>query len=221
MKVTLKKITVTTIISFAVYVSLMLMLFSCRTAKKEWVKENFTEKAELQSIQDNLTYSTEEVKAEIRNSLISEFSEKLKQQAEKTTNNESETTTVKGSIIAEEGKEKSATVGNTTIKSNGANVTFETTSTKALSKEFETKYNQLNQKLEQELKYNKYMYTEINSLKSEIADLRSTYQSEKQAKTKETTKRGFTFWAVIIGGLIVVLGVAGYIFRSNIQNLYR
>ncbi|MCB0447248.1 MAG: hypothetical protein KDD03_07010, partial [Gelidibacter sp.] len=169
MKLTLKKITVTTIISFAIYVSLMLMLFSCRTAKKEWVKENFTEKSELQEIKDNLTYSNEEVKAEIRNSLISEFSEKLKQQAEKTTNNESETTTVKGSITAEEGKEKSATVGNTTIKSNGANVTFETTSTKALSKEIESKYNELNQKLNQELKYNEYLYTEINSLKSEIA----------------------------------------------------
>ena len=213
MKVTLKKITVTTIISFAVYVSLMLVLFSCRTAKKEWVKENFTEKSELQEIRDNLTYSNEEVKAEIRNSLISEFSEKLKQQAEKTTNNESETTTVKGSIIAEEGKEKSATVGNTTIKSNGANVTFETTSTKALSKEFETKYNELNQKLEQELKYNKYMYTEINSLKSEIAKITSNQKTEKTNKTRTVSKKQIGLGIVIL----IVIGLILYFFNKRFR----
>lgn len=216
MKVTLTKITIGTILSFILYVAILLMFFSCRTAKKTWVEENFTSKHEIQSIQDNLTYSNEEVKSEIKNSLILDFTEKLKLATEKTTNNETETTTTKIDIIAENGVEKKATAGNTTVTSNGANVSVQTTSSKALSKEFESKYNELSQKLDREQKYNEYLYTEINSLKSEIANLKSTYQSEKQAKTKETTKRGFTFWAVLIGGLIVVLGVAGYVFRSRI-----
>ena len=216
MKTTLKKLTIGTILSFILYVAILLMFFSCRTAKKTWVEENFTSKQEIQSIQDNLTYSNEEVKSEIKNSLILDFTEKLKLATEKTTNNETETTTTQIDIIAENGVEKKATAGNTTVTSIGANVSVQTTSSKSLSKEFESKYQELSQKLDKEQKYNEYLYSEINSLKSEIANLRSTYQSEKQAKSKETKKTGFTFWAVLIGGLIVVFGVAGYVFRSRI-----
>ena len=47
MKVTLTKITIGTMLSFILYVAILLMLFSCRTAKKTWVEENFTSKQEI------------------------------------------------------------------------------------------------------------------------------------------------------------------------------
>ena len=216
MKVTLKKLTIGTILSFILYVAILLMFFSCRTAKKTWVNENFASKQDISKLETTQLNSQKTLESKITNSLIIDFTEKLKLATEKTTNNETETTTTQIDIIAENGVEKKATAGNTTVTSNGANVSVQTTSSKALSKEFESKYQELSQKLDKEQKYNEHLYSEINSLKSEIANLRSTYQSEKQAKTKETTKRGFTFWAVIIGGLIVVLGVAGYVFRSRI-----
>lgn len=197
------------------------MLFSCGTVKKEWVKENFTSKEDLQSIQDNLTYSNEEVKKEIKESLIYDLTEKFKESSNKSSESENETTTIKGSITAEDGKEKSATVGNTTIKSNGANVTFETTNTKAMTKEFESKYNELNKKLDQEQNYSEYLHTEINSLKSEIANLRSSYESEKTAKTKEVVKSGFSFGFIIIGVFVIIIGLVILYFRKTVLGWFK
>lgn len=220
MRVTLKKITVTTIISFVLYVFIMLSLFSCRTAKKEWVKENFTSKEQLVSIQEDLTYSNEEVKNDIKTSVLSDLREVINAFSQKINSNETENSTVKGTITAEDGKEKSATIGNTTIKSNGANITFETSSTKTLNKEIETKFKEVTKQLKEERAFNQTLVSKLNTLELKQLEQQKQIEQLKESKSKTTTKKGFTFGTIIIVAIVLVLLVLLVLlwyFRSKIK----
>lgn len=192
-------------------------LSSCRTVKKEWVKENFTEKATTQQIrvaQDSV-FRSEIQKIETSVSQLETSVSKI--ETSKTSESETENTNVSGTIEAEDGKEKSVTIGNTTIKSNGANVSFSTSNTKTLTKEFERQLQEITQQLEFERTFNQTLQTEINSLKSEFANFTSTYESEKTTKTKEVTKRNFTLttWLIIIGVLVLLYFI--YRFRKKLK----
>lgn len=192
------------------YIILLLVFisfFSCRTVKKEWVKENFTEKAttnEIRVVQDS-TFKSEILKLETSISKIEISVSKNETISETTTENE--TTNVSGSITAEDGKEKSVTIGGTTIKSNGANVTFETSSSKAFTKQFESQLQELETKFEQTSKELSDTKMTLSVLKSEFANFVSTYESEKTAKSKEVEKSGFGFgvWLIIIIAIILLL----------------
>ena len=197
----------------------LLTFNSCRVVKKEWVKENFTEKSTTQKInviQDSI-FSSEISKLETSVSKLETSVSNT--ETTSTSSSENESTTISGSIIAEDGKEKSVTVGGTTIKSNGANVTFETTSTKAINKAFERQFEELSTKLQEERKTNETLKTEMSSLKSEFANFVSTYESEKttQSKTVKKSGLGFGFWLTLIL-IAIVISIVWY-FRKSIPFL--
>lgn len=194
---------------------LLAFLCSCRVAKKEWVKENFTEKATTQGIRvvQDSTFKSEISKIETSIHKVETSIHKI--ETFKTTENQTENTTVSGSITAEEGKEKSVTIGGTTIKSLGASVTFETTSSKAISKEFQESFQQISKELQEKSVKLQEVQIELNSLKSEFSNFVSTYQSEKNTKTKEVKNTGFPFgvW-ILIAIVLIVLAVVWYLRKS-------
>ena len=195
-----------------VIVLLTLLTFGCKTVKKEWVKENFTSKQESSLLKQSVSNLNKTLKSEISDTSIKDFNEKLNQLSKKITETESKNTTVSGSITAEDGKEKSVSIGNTEIKSIGANITFETTSSTSLSKEFETKYHELSQLLQSEREYREVLRIEIDSLKNEFANFVSNQESEKTTKYKEVKKRVISILVLLIIGTL-------YYFRKKIPFL--
>lgn len=198
---------------------LCLLLFNCRTVKKEWVKENFTEKStttQLKSSQDS-TLRSEISKIETSVSKIETSVSKIENSA--TSSAENETTDVSGNIVAEDGKTKSVTIGGTTIKSNGANISFKTSSSKATSKQIETFYENSERKFELQEQTISELRTELNSLKSEFNVLESAYESQKQTRSKNVKKTGLSFgmWAMII--IILIVLVLLWYFRHSIPFL--
>ncbi|MGB0896870.1 MAG: hypothetical protein ACPGRW_06080 [Flavobacteriaceae bacterium] len=190
------------------YILILLVLSSCRTAKKEWVKENFSEKATVKkyfTAQDS-TFKSE--LNEINETLTATFNERFNS----TTTTKNESTTVSGTITAEDGKEKTATIGNTTITSNGANISFTTSSSKTM----ESKYVKLVQELQSEKQFSQKIQSELISLKSEFANFVSTYESEKTTKSKTVKKTGVQFGVWIIIAIVLILIVVIWYFRKSI-----
>lgn len=184
-------------------------LFSCRTVKKEWVQEHFAEKSELSQLAQKTQETQKTLKSEISEALILEFSQKLKQETSSSTSQENESTSVSGTIVAEEGKEKSATIGNTTIVSNGANISFQTTNSSSITKAFESKYQELESKYQEAQQTISTLQSQYNSLKSEFANFRSTYESEKNSSSRTVTKSGWSFktWLILIAIILVIAAV--------------
>jgi predicted nuclease with TOPRIM domain len=209
MKVTINKIW-STIVLICLFL-LVLLSTSCRIAKKEWVKENFTEK-EIINNTLKAKDSTTSIKVLDIYKKLSELETSIaSSQTTSTSQSENETTTISGSLTAEAGKEKTVTIGNTTITSNGANVSFETVNTKALSKAFESKYQELTAKLQVLNEINEKQETQINSLKSEINNLKSNYTSLKNNQIKNVSKTGGTLGFTSIA-LIIILAITAFLF---------
>lgn len=189
---------------------------SCRTAKKDWVNENFTSKSETEAFQKGIAKVTETLKKDVAESLT-EFKKEVSSTATTSSSEtESENTTVTGTITAEDGKEKSVTIGGTTIKSNGADVSFTTTASKEISKEFLEKFQEISSELQSEKLLRETLEAQLFSLKSEFANFRSSYESEKDTKTKTVNKKGltggFTFWIILA---IIIIALIWY-FRKSI-----
>lgn len=190
--------------------------FSCRTVKKEWVKETFAEKSELTQFAQETQKTQETLKIEL-NEKVSQIETLVsKNETSSTSEVTNENTSVSGTIEAEEGKEKSVTIGDTTIKSNGANISFSTSSSTSVTKQFESKLQEITQQLEYERSLTQSLQSEVNTLKSEFANFRSAYESETTIKSKEVTKRNLTLgtW-IIIAIIVIVLGLV-YRFRKRI-----
>lgn len=199
--------------------TLFILFTSCRSVKKEWVKENFTEKSEISQLKANYSNLKNTLKTEINETLILEINEKLKQEKVYESSSKNETTTVSGSISAEDGKEKSVTIGSTTIKSNGANVTFKTSSTKEFTKQFESHLQELEIRLQESLLEISILRSENNSIKSEFANFKSTYDREKTSESKTVKKSGLSFgtWLILI--IIIIVIVLIWYFRKSIPFL--
>lgn len=192
------------------------LFFSCKSVKKQWVKEHFTEKAtttKINTAQDSV-FKSEISKLETYVSQIETSVSKNETTSETTSKNE--TTSVSGSITAEDGKTKSVTIGGTIIKSNGANVTFETNSSKVFTKQFESQINELTKQLLKEQEINKSTQTEVNSLKSELSQIKTELNQIKIAKSKDTKKTGLSFgsWFFLI--VVIILGIAIWYFKKQI-----
>ena len=203
MKVTPKKIAITNIIAFII---LMLIVFSCRTVKKDWVENNFVANEKLKTIEENLTYSNESVKEEIRVSLYDEFSKMLKE----TFKAESETTTSTGTIEGVEGVEKSVTIGNTTIKSNGANVSFQTNNTK----QFESIVKDLKEVNKTQEQTNKELYEENVILEKKYLETEKRIKTLEETISRSVTKKQLGFGILIIL-IVVFLGYLGYLVNKR------
>ena len=194
-------------------------LFSCRTVKKEWVKENFTEKAttqEIRLVQDSV-FKSEISRIETHISKIETSVSKNETTLE--SSSENSTTTVSGTIEAEDGKEKSVTAGDLTITTNGANVSFQTTSSKSLSKEFESKYQELTTLLQEEMQFTQLLQSELNSVKKENTFVKSEIERLETLFSKQTTKRNFTFGTWLIIAVIIIALFGLYRFRKKLNFL--
>lgn len=190
---------------------LFISLFNCRTVKKEWVKETFAEKSELNYLGQNLSKMQETLKTNIKETLNVTYSEILQKINETQTTKETETITGTIDITAEDGKEKSGSIGNTKVTSNGANITVQTATNKSFTKEFEALKQITETRLDSIINALKDVTIENNSLKSEIAKITSNQKSETNTTKKETNKRGWTFGAILLLIILLVLG-GGYLY---------
>lgn len=191
---------------------LFISLFGCKTAKINWVKENFEEKSvvsqKLETQKDSLISEI----STIRDSLSAISSHFLQQQTTSVSSSLDESTTISGSIVAEDGKEKSVTAGGITIKSNGANVSFETTMTRRETIALQNRVESLTIQLTEAISRIEKNQLKTISNEKNLADFRSTYESQTQTKEKEVKKTGFQAGVWIIGGLaILVLVVLLYL----------
>lgn len=218
---TLEKTTKPTMKAFLVFVITMLLLSGCVTKKKLKESQELQSTYILDQTEVKFTNSVQKLESNVTEKLNKVFDEKLKEVKESTTTNENESTTISGSITAEDGKEKTATIGNTTIKSNGANVTFKTTSTKYINKQLESINKELTQTIteyKESLKTIKNEFNEkIETQNKVIAELKA----ELEKVTKETDKKGLSFGSRLTMAIIIILAILFLIYRSKIVTIFK
>lgn len=202
----------------AILISLILItLTGCRTVKKDWVKDNYVEKSEIQRLENSIEKLKQTTTQTINERIDSKYTAILNEMREAVKVDENETTTVSGTIEAEEGKEKSATIGNTTIKSNGSSIKFETTLNKAFNKELETINSKIEQTIEQYRNSLKTLENDFTTYKESTDKELAYLKSELDKKNKQTDKKGFSFTFVVILGIAVLI----YIFRKRILDFFK
>lgn len=189
---------------------------SCRTAKKEWVKENFASHLELEGVKNTLSEELKKQEASLTENIQSKYKEVLDQKSSEEISNESEDSTISGTIIAEDGKEKSVSYGGTTISSNGATIKFTSKITKALSKEYSSKFQELNNQLDQERKTVETLSSEINTIKKELEHIKSTQDIDRKSKSRDVKSNGFQLVAWVWLGLLIIVIVLLNIFKNQI-----
>lgn len=197
---------------YLILLVIFIPLFGCKTAKINWVKENFEEKSvvsqKLETQKDSLISEINKVSATIQEQLTIITTTT----GSSSTVNLDESTTITGTLTAEDGKEKSVTAGGITIKSNGANVSFETTMTRRETIELQHKVESLTVQLNEAISKIEQNQLKTISNEKQLADFRSTYESQSRTKDKEVKKTGFQAGVWIIGGLaILVLVVLLYL----------
>lgn len=187
-----------------ILILIVLTLSSCRVAKKEWVKENYTEKSQLQDFQNSQTVKLNELKETIKQQ------QQTVNTSQSVNQSEIETTEVTGTLTAEAGKEKTAVIGNTTIKSNGADISFKTntSNTKQTSKAIQELYTML----DYERNLNESFKSDINTLRNQVVAL----ETQLNAKSKETKKTGLPFSVWLVLFVIVALVFVYFKFRSKL-----
>lgn len=194
---------------------LFISLFNCKIVKKDWLKENYVEKTEFESLENVVNSSNETATLSEDFLTLEKFNEFVNALSQKSSESSSEATTVTGTIEAEEGKEKTATIGNTTITSNGANISFEIQNLKEASKSIELLQSELEQyKTFSENRYNT-LEQAFNSEKQSRIALENELKSIKDTFTKNSDKKGFTFGTtvLILGILLLIIAlVVGYFY---------
>lgn len=202
-----------------VIIVFILLLKGCRSVKKEWVKENFSLISDTEKnnqVQDSV-FSSKISKIETNISKIETSVSKSQTSSEAT--KENETTKVVGSITAEDGKTKSVTIGGTTIKSDGANVTFETSSSKEFTQLFESKFEELQHQLLQEQTTNKFLREEFNQLRRDSEKIKTDLLQLKESKLKEVTKKGGSFGLWLFFIILALVIALFWYFRKSIPFL--
>jgi cobalamin biosynthesis Mg chelatase CobN len=200
-----------------ILLSLFLLSFtSCVTKKKLKESQELATTHILDVTDLRIANFKNTLKGEISEVVSQEVTSKLKEQKESSSTNENETTDVTVNITAEDGKEKSATVGNTTVTSNGADISVKTSSTKAINNQIETLNSEWSQKydiLETSLKT-----TEMKSEQRDYANLKRIEQLESKLdkQSKETDKKVLSFCIIIIAIVLALLFIAIKYFKVKI-----
>lgn len=207
----MEKLTKTTIKIFIIYITVSLM-FGCVTKKKLKESQELTTTHILDVTDIRLANLKNTLKGEISESVSQEVTEKFKEQKETISNNENESVEVIGTLPAGE-KETSVTVGNTTIKNNGGNVSFDIKSSKQLSSQLETINKELAQRLNEERNARISLENELNEFKTAQLKINEDLKSKLNVKAKETTKKGLSFWLVIIAIVSAILFIAIRYFK--------
>lgn len=203
------------ILSIILLSLLFLSFTSCVTKKKLKESQELTTTHILDVTDIRIGNLKNTLKGEISESVSQEVTKKFKEQKETISNDENESVEVIGTLPAGEG-ETSVTVGNTTIKNNGGNVSFDIKSSKQLSSQLET----INKELVQ--RYNLVESTlisvvnEFNEFKTAQLKINEDLKSELDIKTKETDKKGLSFWLVIIAIVSAILFIAIKYFKVKL-----
>lgn len=203
---------------FIVYV-LATLMFSCRAVKKEYLQENYASKEDVSNLEQTQLNSLKALESKIESTIITKVEEKIKKSTEKQNEKQNENTTVTGTLKAEEGKEKSATIGNTTIKSNGADIQFQVNSSKEITKEVLTELQELKQSKQEMLTIITKQQETIEQNTKAISELKALYETEKAVKTKEVKKSGLTFTTLSIIAIILIVLYLIYRFKEKIKTL--
>lgn len=194
----------------------LISISSCVTKKKLKESQELQSTYILDQTETKFTNSVQKLESNVTEKLNKVFDEKLKEVKESTSTNENESTTISGSITAEDGKEKTATIGNTTIKSNGANLTFQTTSTKAINKQLETINKELTQSLNEERNARISLENEFIEYVKEQNQINESLKAELEKQSKEINKKGLSFWVIIIALVSAILFIAIKFFKVRL-----
>lgn len=201
------------ILSF-ILLSLMLMsCFSCVT-KKKLIESQQSESTRVLDITEiRISKSSEALKQDILETLNKKTSEHSKEENKSDKTEENESVKVSGTLEPKE-KETSVTVGNTTIKNDGGNVSFEINTTKQYKAELESFTKVLHRSIEEQrnalMSTEKLSESQINELKKEKEQLRSQIETI----SKQVNKKGLSIWIWIALGLIAVYFI--YRFKHKI-----
>lgn len=206
-KTNIQSITWGTAIAFII---LMLIVFSCRTAKKSWVEENFTSQEDFNKVQETTENYINSENKKLSQSFTAKYSEFLEKFSNKETTIENENTSIKIDIEAEEGKEKSATVGNTKVTSNGAKISVETLYNKAFSKDFENYKNESKKTDEQLFEENLLLENRIEKFYKENITLREEIKQIKESQSRTVTKKQLGLGIVI---LVVIYFLQKFLYK--------
>lgn len=190
-------------------------LISCVTKKKLKESQELQSTYILDQTETKFTNSVQNLKSEISKSILSEFNETIKSFKESSTANENESASISGTLPPGE-KETSVTVGNTTIKNNGGNVSFDIKSSKQLSSQLETINKELAQSLNEERNARISLENELNEFKTAQLKVNEELKAEKKTQSKETNKKGLSFWVIMIALILAVLFVAYKIYSKRL-----
>ena len=188
---------------------LFISLFSCRTVKKEWVKETFAEKQDLKKLEQDVIFSNERIKSELKQDYTTYTDKKIKEVSSKTSTTENENTVISGSVEAEPGVTKTFEGNGVKITTDGWKVNFETNLSKSLSKEFETKLETVYKKFDSIVLESQQKETEISSLKTRLTTLENRIDTKNESWFKTVSKKQLGF-GVFIFLIVLVLGYLGY-----------
>lgn len=173
-------------------------LFSCRTVKKEWVKENYQSKIEAVALAEETLNRAESLTIDEIQKLTFNFEEKLQETTQKTTKEESQSTSVSATIEAEDGKEKSVTIGGTKVVSNGARVTVESETNTSFKDEQETTNKEILRQLDEERRFSSAVNESLISLKSEFEAYKESHKQETSVFSKWVKKQGWQTWVIVL-----------------------
>jgi len=189
--------------------------------KKDWAKENFASKQEINDVEQKLSSSIEESQKTQTEKSEAAYQEFLKEVSEKQSTSEDETMKASGTIKGEPGVWKEVQVGNTLIKSNGVEVIFETTSNKNTSKESQSRESLLLKELQIRDEIIESLKTNITSNESRIAKLENDYISEQEVKAKlvKTSRLTFGTTFFIIMSLIIIGAII--IFKNTFLGWFK
>ncbi len=205
-------------------IPLLLILFSflsCKSVRKEWVTENYAKKEDIQNLKESVSNEIDKQTLSITKNFNSKYNEVIRQVNSISKESKSEESTVTGEITAEDGKKKSVTFGDTTIESNGVNVSFTSTIRNVISKEYQGKFEEMTKQLQEGQQTIQDLRTEINSLKSEVNKLSSNEEIEKDTKTKTVKNhRLYSVILLILSSALVLFGVLSY-FKIRIPFINR
>lgn len=198
-----------------ILLSLFLLAFTSCVTKKKLQESQQAESTRVLDIVDIRTNKAiETLKSDVLETLSKKEKETTKEEKKTNTAHENESINVIGTLEPKE-KETSVSVGGTTIKNNGGNVSFEITSTKEYKAERESLIKEFGKVIEEER--NARISSEIN-LQQQIDYLvkeNEVLKHEKEQRSKEVNKKGLSFWVLITIGVFVFISLLRLVKKSR------
>lgn len=168
------------------FIAVILSLTNC--ASKNFVKTKINKKIEVDSIAISKLTIKQNKLFKVTDSLLVTLREVTREVNSKELENENKTTTIEGTIEAEEGKEKTFISDDLKITTNGAKVSFKSVNSKTRVKEFESRFKSVETEL-REIKASFEAYKDSLSIAN-----KAKIEYEKKEKVKEIKKHKESKW---------------------------